>query len=176
MNTKALSIAGSQLLHIDPFQDSRGAFEVFWEADNLAAAGISFAPVSAYHSYNEKAGTLRGMHYQKPPYAQAKLVSCVSGRLWDVMVDLRPDSPTFLRWEATELSAASGKTILIPAGCAHGFVTLADHTTVAYLIEGDYHPAAAATLRWNDPAIGIAWPATDPILSDGDRNAPDFSA
>lgn len=169
-----IKITGAMLLHSSPFQDARGAFEIFWEAADLTAIGIAFVPVSAYHSYNEKAGTLRGMHYQTPPYSQAKLVSCVSGSIWDVMVDLRPNSPTYLRWEAAELSAASGRAIYIPAGCAHGFVSLTACTTVAYLVEGAYKPAAATTLRWNDPAVGITWPVVDPILSERDRSAPDF--
>lgn len=167
---------GAWQIQVSSFQDSRGAFETFWEAADLASAGIIFAPISAHHSHNEKAGTLRGMHYQKPPHGQAKLVSCVSGRVWDVAVDLRPNSPTYLRWEATELSTASGRALYIPAGCAHGFVTLTDHATVAYLIEGDYEPTAAGTLRWNDPAVGIDWPIRDPIVSERDRLAPDFQA
>jgi dTDP-4-dehydrorhamnose 3,5-epimerase len=174
MSIVKMKLAGAWQVQATPFQDFRGAFEAFWEAADLAAAGIVFVPVSAHHSYNEKTGTLRGMHYQKPPHGQAKLVSCVNGCVWDVAVDLRQDSPTYLRWEATELSAASGRTLYLPAGCAHGFVTLTDHATVAYLIEGDYQPTAAGTLRWNDPAVGIKWPVREPILSDRDRLAPDF--
>jgi len=169
-----LKLAGSRQIQTATFHDARGAFEVFWEAADLVAAGIVFAPVSAHHSYNEKTGTLRGLHYQKPPHGQAKLVSCVNGRVWDVAVDLRPNSPTYLHWEATELSAASGCALYIPAGCAHGFVTLTEHATLAYLIEGDYQPAAAGTLRWDDPAVGIDWPVREPILSERDRLAPDF--
>lgn len=175
MNCTALKIKGSALFTEPVFQDARGAFEVFWEAVDLEKAGILFRPVSAHHSYNTVKGTLRGMHYQQAPFGQTKLVSCISGAVYDVMVDMRPDSPTYLQWEAVELSAGSGKAIYIPAGCAHGFVTLQDHTTIAYLIEGDYKPEAAGTLRWNDPAVGINWPVTDPILSDRDRNAPDFT-
>jgi dTDP-4-dehydrorhamnose 3,5-epimerase len=171
-----LKLSGAWKFQANPFVDFRGAFEVFWEAGDLAAAGISFAPISAHHSYNEKMGTLRGMHYQKAPHGQTKLVSCVHGRVWDVAVDLRPNSPTYLGWEATELSAGSGVALYLPAGCAHGFLTLTDHATVAYLIEGDYQPAAAGTLRWDDPAVGIAWPLREPILSERDRLAPDFQA
>jgi dTDP-4-dehydrorhamnose 3,5-epimerase len=171
-----LPIVGAKLLAVAPFKDDRGIFEVFWEQAELATEGITFTPVSAHHSYNEKAGTLRGMHYQKPPLGQSKLVSCVSGRVWDVVADLRPDSPTYLRWEAVELSAASGRAVFIPAGCAHGFVTLTDQATVAYLIQGNYEPAAAGTVRWNDPTFGIQWPVNSPILSERDRLAPDFIA
>ena len=174
MNFSPLKIEGSGLF-IDPvFRDVRGAFEVFWEFEDLEKAGISFNPISSHHSYNTLKGTLRGMHYQSFPHYQSKLVSCISGAVYDVLVDMRVDSPTYLKWEAVELSAGCGKSILIPAGCAHGFVTLEENTTIAYLIEGIYKPEAAATVRWNDPVVGIQWPVTDPILSDRDRNAPDF--
>ncbi len=116
--------------------------------------------------------TLRGFHFQKSPYGQAKLVSCVSGKALDVIVDLRRDSSSFGNWHATELEAASGKSIYIPAGCAHGFLTLEPNTTIAYLIEGEYLPQAGRVLRWNDPKLAVAWPVTDPILSDKDAAAP----
>lgn len=174
MNFSPLTINGSWLLEAPVFKDARGAFEVFWETDDLVKTGISFKPVSAHHSYNLLKGTLRGMHYQMAPYGQAKLVSCVAGAAYDVMVDLRAASPTYLSWKAVELSAGSGKSIYIPAGCAHGFVTLQDNTIIAYLIEGEYRPAAAGTVRWNDPAIGIEWPISNPILSERDKTAPDF--
>src|SRR5450755_1788550 len=105
-----LKIAGAKLLEAAPFRDLRGAFEVFWEKAGLAAARISFAPVSSCHSYNEKKGTLRGMHFQRAPHGQSKLVSCVQGAAWDVIVDLRPDSPTYKRWHGETLEAGSGRT------------------------------------------------------------------
>lgn len=169
-----MKMADARLIESKPFRDLRGSFEVFWEAPQMAALGINFKPVSNAFSYNQKAGTLRGMHYQKPPYGQAKLVSCVNGRVLDVIADLRPDSPTYLRWAATELSAASGRAIYIPSGYAHGFVTLTDDATLIYLLEGDYQPQAAATVRWNDPALGICWPVEAPILAERDRLVEDF--
>lgn len=177
MSTKfeELRIAGARLLQTSVFKDSRGAFESFWEREHLAAAGVSFAPSNAHHSYNSKAGTIRAFHLQRPPHGQAKLVSCVSGRTWDVVLDLRPESPTFRQWDAVELSSASGKAVYIPAGCAHGFATLQDNTAIAYLIEGEYRPEAAAVVRWNDPSLGITWPVSDPIISDKDRQAPDLA-
>jgi len=174
MDCSKLKIEGSWLMNDPVFQDARGAFEVFWEAVDFEKSGVTFKPVSAHHSYNKLKGTLRGMHYQSFPHYQSKLVSCISGAVYDVMVDMRVDSPTYLKWEAVELIAGCGRSIYIPAGCAHGFVTLDDNTTIAYLIEGAYKPEAAATVRWNDAAIGIQWPVTDPILSDRDRNAPDI--
>lgn len=169
-----LALSGAKLLEAAPYRDARGCFEVFWESDLLAASGISFTPSNAHHSYNDRAGTLRGMHFQRTPHGQAKLVSCVRGKFLDVIVDVRSGSPTYLRWAAVELSAASGRALYIPSGCAHGFVTLEDHSTVAYLIEGEYRPEAAATLRWDDPSVGIQWPVREPILSDRDRWASDL--
>jgi dTDP-4-dehydrorhamnose 3,5-epimerase len=154
--------------------DSRGLFEVFWEA-HLTDDETLFRPTNAHHSYNVDKGTLRGMHFQKSPHGQAKLVSCVSGRVWDVMVDLRPDSPTFGKWHGTELAAGSGTAVYIPAGCGHGFVTLEPNSTVAYLIEGDYQPNAGRVLKWDDPTVGIEWPVSNPTMSDKDANAADWS-
>ncbi len=174
--SRDLKMADARLIESVPYRDVRGSFEVFWEANELADAGIDFEPSGNAFSYNEKVGTLRGMHYQKTPFGQAKLVSCVNGRVLDVIADLRPESPTYLRWAATELSAASGRAIFIPSGYAHGFVSLTDHATLAYLIEGDYQPQAAGIVRWNDPSLNICWPVTDPILAERDRLAPDFLA
>ncbi|GAA5510421.1 hypothetical protein Rcae01_05929 [Novipirellula caenicola] len=147
---------------------------MFWERDLLSPQSISFSPTNANHSYNTHTGTLRGMHFQKSPHGQTKLVSCVSGKAWDVMVDLRDDSSTFGKWHATKLSAASGQAVLIPAGCGHGFVTLEPNTTIAYLIEGQYMPDQGRVLRWNDPTVAINWPVKDPVLSDKDAAAPDW--
>ncbi len=172
IRSEKLSIAEAWLLETSVFRDSRGAFEVAWERELLNTVPISFTPSNAHHSYNAAAKTLRGFHFQKPPYGQAKLVSCVSGKALDVIVDLRRDSNSFGTWHATELEAASGKSIYIPAGCAHGFLTFEPNTTIAYLIEGEYLPQAGRVLRWNDPRLAVKWPVTDPILSDKDAAAP----
>lgn len=164
----------AKLIRSKPFRDLRGTFEVFWDTQELVATGVDFKPDSAAFSYNEKAGTLRGMHYHKTPHAQAKLVSCVSGKVLDVIADLRPESSTYMRWAATELSLASGLAIYIPAGYAHGFVTMSENSTVAYLIEGEYCAEAASIVRWDDPLLGINWPVTATIISEQDRLAPDF--
>jgi len=144
---------------------------VFWETELLDSIDVDFQPTNAHHSYNTLAGTVRGMHFQKAPHGQTKLVSCVSGKAWDVMVDLRQDSSTFGKWHATELSAASGNAVLIPAGCGHGFATLEPNTTIAYLIQGEYIPDAGRVLRWDDAKVGIQWPCQDPILSEKDADA-----
>jgi dTDP-4-dehydrorhamnose 3,5-epimerase len=174
MQIESRKLGGLLSLVTEPFHDSRGAFEAVWESVDLRKGGVDFTPVSACHSYNEKRGTLRGLHYQKGVFGQAKLVSCVNGGILDVVVDVRPESPTFLGWDSVELTAGSGRSLYIPPGFAHGFISLTDHATVAYLIEGAYKPAAAATVRWNDPSVGIRWPILDPILSERDRLAPDF--
>ena len=164
----------ARLLASEPFCDFRGIFAVTWEAADFATLGIEFTPTSSAHSYNNKALTLRGMHFQQPPNGQAKVVTCVSGRIFDVIADLRPQSPTFLRWAASELSAASGQAIYIPAGFAHGYLTLTDDATVAYLIDGEYQQHGSETVRWNDPALGIVWPTDSPIITERDNSAADF--
>jgi len=174
MKTIHLRISGALLLECDQFRDERGAFVTFWDSASTNLSGISFSPDSAHHAYNERAGTLRGMHYQREPRAQAKLVRCASGRIREVVLDLRPASSTYLQWEAIEQDAAASRALVIPRGCAHGYLTLQDQTVVTYLIEGSYLPELAGVVRWNDPAIGIQWPVSDPILSERDRTAPDF--
>lgn len=172
-----MRIANSAILESKPHFDRRGIFEVFWEPGKGGDGGISIAPWGAYHSHNPQVHTLRGMHFQVEPHAQARLVSCVRGAVWDVMVDLRPDSASYLCWDAVELKEASGRSVYVPRGCAHGFLTLVEHSTVAYLIEGPYVPLSARTLRWNDPAIAIEWPLpahAQPLLSERDQTAPDY--
>jgi dTDP-4-dehydrorhamnose 3,5-epimerase len=176
MKFDRLQVTDAFLIRDDGFKDVRGQFSLVWDVDVFQAAGINLSPWSCCHSYNSRRGTLRGMHYQKPPHEQAKLVTCVSGAVWDVIVDLRPTSPTYLKWEAVELREATGVSIYIPRGCAHGFMTLRDNSTISYLIEGGYEPKAGGILRWNDPVVRIAWPLSDPVLSDADRFAPDFQA
>ena len=172
---RPLPVTDAFILQTDVFQDDRGKFEVFWEEPILASHDILFRPTNAHHSYNAKSDTLRGMHYQRLPHGQSKLVSCVSGKVWDVMVDLRPESPTFQQWHATRLTAASGTSVFVPAGCAHGFVTLEDHSTLAYLIEGDYVPDAGRVLKWNDKTVGIEWPVDNPAMSNKDATAPEWN-
>jgi dTDP-4-dehydrorhamnose 3,5-epimerase len=172
MISDVTNIAGNRIFTFPVFEDLRGGFEVFWETADLTAEGLAFTPVSGCHSYNRSAGTLRAFHYQRSPHGQAKLVSCVAGKVWDVVVDLRPNSPTFRQWVSIELSAGDGKCVYIPEGCAHGFVTLEDNSTLAYLIQGSYVPEASAVVRWDDPNLAVPWPVDEPILSEKDRTAP----
>ena len=173
MGSKAL-LKDAKRVATSSFRDVRGTFEVIWEAELFSSVGLQFQPVSSAFSFNDKFGTLRGLHFQKTPYGQSKLVSCVRGRVWDVIADLRPDSSSYLSWAFTELSDSNGVAVFIPAGYAHGFITLSDHSTVAYLIEGTYVAESAGIVRWDDTSLGIVWPNKDPILSDRDRFAPDF--
>jgi len=127
-------------------------------------------------SRSRKKHTLRGLHFQMEPHGEVKLVSCLEGAIWDVAVDLRPQSPTYLRWTAAELSAENMRQLYIPKGFAHGFLSLTEHAAVGYLISTRHEPAAASGLRYDDPAIGITWPAEPAAMSDKDRNWSPLSA
>jgi dTDP-4-dehydrorhamnose 3,5-epimerase len=162
-----------RLLPGDSFADARGRFATPWESRHTPF----FVPESAHFSHNAAPGTLRGLHYQAEPYAQSKLVHCVSGRVFDVTIDLRPESPGFKTWRAFELSAERPEALWIPAGFAHGFLTLEGGTILGYLIAGAYRPDQARGIRWDDPTFQIEWPVTPALLiSDKDRSFPDFQA
>lgn len=174
MKHNEMNILDACLISNTSYKDNRGVFEPSWEASVLEKQGIHFQPDKAYHSYNSKVNTLRGMHYQLEPYGQTKLVSCISGEVLDVIIDLRKTSPSYLKVDSVKLSEGSGLSLYIPAGCAHGFITMVDNATLFYLIEGEYRPDLVRTIRWNDPAFAINWPADDPILSERDRSAANF--
>ncbi|QRM53289.1 dTDP-4-dehydrorhamnose 3,5-epimerase [Sinorhizobium sp. BG8] len=156
------------------FQDDRGFFVETYNAARFAADGIDTTFVQDNHSYSAEAGTLRGLHYQLPPRAQVKLVRVVRGRVFDVVVDIRRGSPTFAKWLGIELSAATGNQILVPAGFAHGFLTLEPDTEVLYKVSDFYSPDHDRALRFDDPEIGIDWPVAAGSLrmSAKDREAP----
>jgi dTDP-4-dehydrorhamnose 3,5-epimerase len=158
-----------------PAEDARGLFARTWCQREFAARGLAERWVQSSVSFNKKKGTLRGLHYQRPPHEEIKLVRCVRGALFDVVVDLRRDSPTYRRHVAVELTADNRKAVYIPEGLAHGFQTLVDDTEVFYEMSAFYAPAHGAGVRWNDPAFAIPWPDLDPILSDRDRTYPDFT-
>lgn len=154
--------------------DARGWFAESYNARRLAEAGIDTIFVQDNHSYSAKPGTLRGLHFQTPPHAQVKLVRCLRGAIWDVLVDLRKGSPSYGQWVAAELSADNGDQLFVPAGFAHGFVTLAPDTEIAYKVSDFYAPASDGGIAWNDPELGIDWPldGVTPELSDKDRALP----
>ena len=169
-------LAGVVLLRPEPAQDPRGSFTRLSCVATLEAAGFPFTPRQTSLSRSARRGTMRGLHYQAAPSAETKLVHCIAGAVFDVVVDLRPDSPSFRRAFATELTAANGDGLFIPAGCAHGLLTLTDDAAVLYQIDRDHDPAAARGIRWNDPAFSIPWPFPPVVLSDRDAAWPDFPA
>lgn len=154
--------------------DNRGGFRRTWCADAFARARIDFAPRQSSLSTNLAVHTLRGMHWQAEPHGEQKLVRCIVGRIRDVALDLRPDSPGFMTWHAEDLSAERGDALFLPRGVAHGFLTLTPGAVVEYLIDAPHRAEAARGARWNDPAFGIDWPAVPAVMSDRDRDWPDF--
>ena len=169
-------LAGAYLVELEQRVDERGFFARSFCQEEFEAKGLNPRIAQTNVSFNKRRGTLRGMHYQAAPYAEAKLVRCTQGAIWDVIVDLRPDSPSFKRWHGVELSAANRRALYVPEGFAQGFQTLADDSEVHYLMSQFYRPEAARGLRWDDPAFGIAWPIADPQLSDRDRGLPHLGA
>lgn len=169
-------IFGVVLVESEPHTDDRGSFMRIWDRAELSEHGLEPQPVQWSLSYNTRAGTLRGMHYQEEPHAEEKLVRCVRGALYDVALDLRRESPTFGRWFAVELRAGDPTALYLSAGLAHGFQTLEDGTEILYAISAPYEPAAARGVRWDDPTFGIHWPDAESgrIMSDRDRSWPDY--
>ncbi len=174
MRFSPTAIAGVVVVDIDPAVDERGAFARLHCPDEFAAAGHPFAPAQTSLSRNTAAFTLRGMHYEAPPRAETKLVRVTRGRIFDVAVDLRPDSPTYLAWTGAELSADNGRALLVGAGMAHGFLTLEDETDVLYQIDRIFEPGHGRGVRWNDPAFAIAWPGAPRVMSERDATYPDL--
>lgn len=168
-------IAGVVRVEAEPHADDRGLFARLHCPEEFAAAGIPFAPVQTSVSRNPTAGTLRGLHYQAAPYAETKLVRVTRGRVFDVAVDLRPDSPTHRHWTAAEISAENLVALFIPAGVAHGFLTLEADSDVLYQIAPGYRPGHEAGVRWDDPAFAIDWPARPQLISPRDASYPDYA-
>ncbi len=167
-------IRGAWVVDLERIEDERGFFARTWCAKEFAEHGMHAQLAQCSVSFNTKKNTLRGMHFQRAPHEEAKLVSCPRGRIWDVVLDLRRDSETFCRWHGVELSPENYRALYVPPGCAHGMVTLEDDTLVAYQISVAYVAGHQAAVRWDDPAFGITWPTTSPILSERDRSLPDF--
>jgi dTDP-4-dehydrorhamnose 3,5-epimerase len=163
------------LIHLDPRQDERGFFARTYCQKEFAAAGLETGFVQGNMSVNPARGTLRGMHFQKAPHEEVKVVRCISGAIYDVIVDLRPASPSYLKWQGFELTAENGLQLYVPRGFAHGFLTLCDQAAVVYQVSAFYAPGAEGGLRWNDPRFGIEWPADVAVLSPKDAAWPDFS-
>ncbi len=166
-------VAGAFLVEPEPVADERGFFARTWDRREFQARGLNPDLAQCSVSFNRRRGTLRGLHYQRPPHQEAKLVRCTAGAVYDVVVDLRPASPTFKRHAGATLTAANRLALYVPEGCAHGFLTLEDATEVSYQISEFYAPEAAAGVRFDDPALGIAWPAEVRVVNQRDRAYPD---
>jgi dTDP-4-dehydrorhamnose 3,5-epimerase len=167
-------LAGAFEIDLEPKPDERGFFARSWCLKEFEAQGLTPRLVQCSISLNSRKGTLRGMHYQEAPYQEAKLVRCTKGAIYDVVVDLRPDSPTYKDWIPVVLTAEKRNMIYVPEGCAHGFLTLEDKTEVCYQVSEFYRPECARGVRWNDPAFQITWPAKVEVISERDRVYPDF--
>jgi dTDP-4-dehydrorhamnose 3,5-epimerase len=168
-------LAGVVLVEPELMHDERGWFARMFAAEDFEAEGLEPAVVHCNVSFNARAGTLRGIHYQTHPHAECKLVRCTRGAIYDVALDLRPGSNTYLRWHAVELTAENGLALYIPDGVAHGFQTLRDEAEVFYQMSAPYVAASAHGVRWDDPAFAIAWPDADRIISERDRSYPAFA-
>ena len=169
-------IAGVFIVDIEAHVDERGAFARTFCGDQFVAHGLPAKFVQCNLSTNVHKGTLRGMHWQSEPKPEGKLVRCQRGAIYDVALDLRPRSPTYLLWFGVELNEDNARALYVPEGCAHGFQTLRDRSDVFYQMTEAYDGALARGARWNDPAFGIAWPLADPILSPRDSSYPDFDS
>lgn len=174
MRFQELRLPGVYLIDLEPVEDERGSFARTWCAREFAALGLEDVVKQCSVSFSRRKGTLRGLHYQAEPFAEAKLVRCMRGAIYDVVVDLRADSPTCWHWTAVELRAADGRSLYVPKGLAHGFQALEDGTEVFYQISQFYDPASGRGIRWNDPYFRIDWPLPDPLLSPRDGSYPDF--
>lgn len=171
---RPLEVSGAFLIEPEPIPDERGFFERLWCQREFEEHGLLARIAQCSHSINKKKGTLRGLHYQLAPHAEAKVVLCTKEAIYDVILDLRPASPTFRKHAAVTLTAENRLMAYVPEGCAHGFETLEDGTEVLYLISESYQPDHARGVRWNDPAFDIPWPPGEKILSERDRSCPDF--
>jgi len=170
------SLAGVWLVTPEWREDFRGFFARTWCEREARNVGLTDRWVQSSLSYTKTRGTLRGLHFQRPPHEEVKLVRCTAGAIFDVVVDLRPESPTFKKHLTVELTAENRVSLYIPRGLAHGYQTLADGVEVLYQMSEFYIPESAAGVRWDDPVFGIAWPDSNPILNDRDRCYPDFTA
>jgi dTDP-4-dehydrorhamnose 3,5-epimerase len=166
------TIAGAWVIDPSPHEDARGRFMRAWCAREFTEHGIDFIPVQANMGFSIRKGTLRGMHFQEAPALEAKLVRCTKGTIFDVVLDIRPGSPSYGKWYGTELSAENGRMLYLPEHCAHGYQTLVDETEIYYMASEFYTPGSAHGVRFDDPAFRIQWPLMATAVSEQDRNWP----
>jgi dTDP-4-dehydrorhamnose 3,5-epimerase len=172
----ATQLEDAWLIDIEPREDERGFFARTWCRQELSAQGLDTEIAQESLSYSRGRGTLRGLHFQRSPHEETKIVRCTRGAILDVIVDLRPRSPTYLRWQGFELTAENRRALYVPKGLAHGFQTLTDDTEIAYQISAFYVPEAAAGYRYDDAAFGIAWPLPVTVIGERDLGWPAFEA
>jgi dTDP-4-dehydrorhamnose 3,5-epimerase len=165
-----LPLAGAFVIELEPLCDERGFFARAFSADEFARRGLVSTFVQSGIAFNPRSGTLRGMHYQVAPHGEVKLIRCTGGAVHDVIVDLRSESPTFRQWASVELSAENRRTLYVPEGFAHGYVTLTDGAELVYQMSVPHHAPSARGVRWNDPAFGIAWPIEPAVISERDAS------
>lgn len=175
MNFNPLPMHQAYTVDIEAISDERGFFARTFCQTEFTALGLIPPVAQCSLSFNPQAGTLRGLHYQQAPHEEAKLVRCTQGSLYDVIIDLRPNSPTFKHWVGIELSARNRRAVYVPPGVAHGFLTLSRECEVLYQISHPFHPQAASGVRWDDPAFAIEWPAAVYVISRRDREYPNFA-
>jgi dTDP-4-dehydrorhamnose 3,5-epimerase len=168
-------ILGAFVVAPEPIFDDRGLFARIWCEREFAEHGIAMTIRQCSVSVNRRRGTMRGLHFQETPHAETRVVRCTSGAIYDVIVDLRSESPSFRRWIGVELTQENRTMVYVPEGCAHGFLTLVDNVEVFYQMSAFYSAPHAQGVRWNDPAFAIAWPSEIVVISERDRNFPDFA-
>mgnify|MGYP006302466629 CR=1 FL=1 len=171
---KETKLKGAFEIEIKKLEDNRGFFGRSWCANEMKEYGLNTNICQANTSFSKKKGTLRGMHFQYDPYQETKLIRCTRGRIFDVIIDLRPGSPTFKQWIGVELTQDNYKMLYVPEDFAHGFITLEDNSEVTYLVTQFYTPGAEGGIRWNDPAFIVDWPIEPTVLSEKDANHPDY--
>jgi dTDP-4-dehydrorhamnose 3,5-epimerase len=174
MKLEQLPLDGAFAVAPEPHEDERGFFARIWSSVEFAERGLAADLAECSLSFTPLRGTLRGLHYQIPPHEEAKLLTCVRGAIWDVIVDLREESPTYRKWHGTDLSAENLMLLYVPEGFAHGFITLSDDVLVLYQISEPHHPEYARGVRWNDPAFAIDWPSEPALVGLTDQSFPDY--
>jgi dTDP-4-dehydrorhamnose 3,5-epimerase len=175
MRFRPTALTGAWLIEFEPHHDERGSFSRTFCAREFAAQGLRTRFPQLSEAHNARRGALRGMHWQAPPHAETKIVRCVKGAIFDVIVDLRPTSPTYLAWQGFELHGDDHAQLYVPEGCAHGYLTLTDGAVVSYMMSCAHVPAAARGFRYDDPAVGIAWPGPIRLLSAKDKAWPAYA-
>jgi dTDP-4-dehydrorhamnose 3,5-epimerase len=175
MRLSPAGLEGSHLIDLDPIGDDRGFFARIWDEAWSEQLGAPTRNVQTNLSTNKRRGTIRGLHWQVPPFGESKLLRCTRGSIFDVAVDLRPDSPTYRQWQGQVIDAEARRMVFVPVGCAHGYQALEDDAEVSYQVSHEYVPGSERGIRWDDPVLSIAWPITDDVIvSDKDRAWPDF--